>query len=162
MSGYPCRKRFYSHRFCRLLTKTAAAQEIGPEACWLLTVIAHQEDAKKYCGAVTYWNEQLMPLCGFGGRRRLVLARDKAIAAGWLHYAPGGTHRAGSYWTLVPEKFADLSDTPMDEDSDDFCRSEIERQRRDSSRSETTAKPERQTCADRNGKRTSPRILPDF
>lgn len=95
----------------------------------MLTVVAHQEDAKRYKGGVTYWNEQLMPLCGFGGRTRLVLARDKAVRAGWLHYEPGKKARPGIYWTIIPPQYEDLPDTPMDESSDDFIRTEIERQR---------------------------------
>lgn len=125
---YPKREKFYSHRFCRLLTKTCAAQDLGPEVCWLLTVIAHQEDVKRYKGPVTYWNEQLMPLCGFGGRSRLVLARDKAVEAGWLHYEPGTKGKPGLYWTTIPEHFAETPDAPMDESSDEFCRTEIGRQ----------------------------------
>lgn len=125
---YPKREKFYSHRFCRLLTKTCAAQELGPEVCWLLTVVAHQEDVKRYRGPVTYWNEQLMPLCGFGGRSRLVLARDKAVEAGWLHYEAGTKGKPGTYWTTIPAHFAETPDAPMDESSDEFCRTEIGRQ----------------------------------
>lgn len=121
---YPKRPPFFAHRFCRLLTKAAAAQEIGPEACWLLTIIAHQEDAKRYRGPVTFWNEQVMPLCGFGGRSRLVAARVKAVEAGWLHYDGGGKGRPGVYWVLIPAGLEDLADTPCDETPDDICRPE--------------------------------------
>ncbi|MCL4193867.1 MAG: hypothetical protein KJZ87_19165 [Thermoguttaceae bacterium] len=100
------------------------AQDIGPEACWLLTIIAHQEDAKRYRGPVTFWNEQLMPLCGFGGRSRLVAARVKAVEAGWLHYEGGGKGRPGVYWALIPAGLDDLEDTPCDETPDDICRPE--------------------------------------
>lgn len=154
MSEYPKRERFYSHRFCRLLTKCCAAQEIGTEACWMLTVIVHQEDAKKYKGPVSYWNEQLMPLCGFGGRTRLVLARSKAIEAGWLHYEAGGKGRPGLYWTLIPDQYADIPDSPMDEESDQFCRTEIGRQigRQLECRPETGRKLGRQTDGNQDGK----------
>jgi len=102
----------------------------------MLTVIAHQEDVKRYKGAVTYYNEQLMPLCGFGGRKRLVLARNKAVVAGWLEYQQGKKGKPGLYWTVIPPQYQDLPDTPMDESSDDFCRVEIERQK-STCRSET-------------------------
>jgi len=91
----------------------------------MLTVIAMQEDAKKYKGAVTYWNEQLMPLCGFGGRTRLVLARDKSIASGWLHYEAGARSKPGKYWTTIPVQYEDLPDGAMDESSCTFYRTEM-------------------------------------
>lgn len=116
---YPKRDSFFAHRFVRLLTKTAAAQELGPEVVWLLTVVAHQEDAKRYRGAVTYWNEQLMPLCGFRSKGRLIRARQSAVDAGWLHYESGGRNQAGRYWCLVPDGFAQMPDGPCDE-SDPF------------------------------------------
>jgi len=116
---YPRRESFSAHRFVRLLTKTAAAQELGPEVVWLLTVIAHQEDAKRYSGAVTYWNEQLMPLCGFRSKGRLMRARQSAVDSGWLHYESGGRNQAGRYWCLIPDGFEQLPDGPCDE-SDPF------------------------------------------
>ena len=57
---YPKRPKFYANQFCRLLTKSAAAQDLGPEACWLLTIVVHQEHSKWYGGPVTYYNDQLM------------------------------------------------------------------------------------------------------
>lgn len=114
MSSYPTNRagHHFAHRFCRLLTKSAAAQDLGPEVCWLLTVIAHQEDAKRYRSAVTFWNEQLMPLCGFGSRKRLHTARQRAIDAGWLAYLPGGKGFPGRYWVTFPAglTFGDESD----------------------------------------------------
>lgn len=127
MAGYPERPKFFAHRFCRLLIKSCAAQEIGAEGCWLLTVIAHTEDAKHYKGPVTFWNEQLMPLCAFGSRATLTRARNKAIESGWLHYEAGTKGKAGKYWVLVPGDLEDLDDLPTDENQDEF-RSESERQ----------------------------------
>ncbi|MBI1314497.1 hypothetical protein GC176_24660 [bacterium] len=114
-SEYPARESFFAHRFVRLLTKTAAAQELGPEVTWLLTVIAHQEDAKRYSGPVTYWNEQLMPLCGFRSKGRLNRARQSAVESGWLHYETGGRTQPGRYWCLVPTGYEQLPDGPCDE-----------------------------------------------
>ena len=126
-SEYPKREQFFAHRFIRLLTKTAAAQAIGPEACWLLAIIAMLEDTKRYTGPVLFWNDALMGVCGFGGRRRLVGARKKAVEAGWLHYRAGGKGVAGEYWVEIPERFADLPDESPDETPTE-CRSETERQ----------------------------------
>jgi hypothetical protein len=113
--SYPVRERYWSHRFCRLLTKLAVANEIGAEACWMLTVIAHQEDAKRYRGPVTYYNGQIMPLCAFNYDRQLIRARNRAIAAGWLHYEQGGKSRPGTYWCTIPPQYENVPDGPMDE-----------------------------------------------
>ena len=61
--GVPKRKPF-AIRVVRLLTKAAVATEIGPEVCWLLTVVAHTQDARHYAGPVNFWNEQLAPSAG--------------------------------------------------------------------------------------------------
>ncbi len=113
--AYPTRPPYFAHKFCRLLTKAAVAQRIGPEACWLLAVIVHQEDAVHYSHAVDFYNDQLMSVCGFGGRSRLVTARRKAIEAGWLNYVEGGKSRPGTYWVRVPEKYSTLPDGACDE-----------------------------------------------
>ena len=120
MSDYPKRDKFFSHRFCRLLTKTAMAQQIGAGTCWMLTVIAHQEDSKRYTEPVSYWNDQLQSVSGFGSRSTLVKARKKAIESGWLHYEPGGKGKVGKYWVLIPERFEDLPDLPCDENPSDY------------------------------------------
>lgn len=122
---YPQRAPYWAHVFCRLLTKSAAAQELGPECCWLLAVIVHQEDATRYKRAVTFWNDQLLPLCGFGSSKRLVAARDKAIKAGFLHYEPGGKGKTGRYWVTVPPDLESVADSPVSESG---LRDETERQ----------------------------------
>ena len=122
--SYPKREPFYAHRFVRLITKTAAAQHIGPEACWLLSIIAHQEDAIHYRHPIRYWNEQLGALCGFGSRKRLVSARRRAVDAGWLVYREGGKGRPGVYWVEIPPEYQDLPDGPCDESGEINCRSD--------------------------------------
>lgn len=117
-SEYPKRPKFFSHRFCRVLMKACAANEIGPEACWLLTVIAHTEDAKGYRGAVTFFNSQLQAFVGCGSDDSLNRTRAKAVRAGWLHYEPGGKGKAGRYWVEVPDQHRDWDDLPSDESLD--------------------------------------------
>jgi hypothetical protein len=119
---YPARERhsFFSQRFIRLLTKTAAANEIGTDAFALLCIIAAQEDAKRYTEAVTYWNEQLMPLCGFGSPKRLAAARKRAVAAGWLHYERGTKAKVGRYWVLIPAEYQNVRDGYCDESDGRF------------------------------------------
>lgn len=115
MRSYPRREAFFAHRFCRLLTKSAAAQMIGPEGFCLLAIIVHQEDAKRYTGAVSFWNAQLAPLCGFQSEDRLARVRSRCIEAGWLHYEKGAKGKPGKYWCLIPEEFTPLDDSPTDE-----------------------------------------------
>ncbi|WP_417736294.1 hypothetical protein [Rosistilla oblonga] len=116
MNKYPTRPKFFAQKFIRLMTKSAAAQTIGSEAMLLCCVVACQEDAKRYSDAVTYYNEQLMPLLGFGGRTRLVNARQRAVDGGWLHYEPGGKGSPGRYWVTVPGHLDCLSDGGCDEE----------------------------------------------
>ena len=115
---YPKREAFFSHRFCRILHRDCAAQEIGATACLMLTFIAHQEDTCKYRRGVTFFNEQLMAILGLGTQKALISVRQRAIDAGWLHYQPGGKHKAGVYWVLIPSHAEGLSDASMDLEAD--------------------------------------------
>ena len=107
MNSYPRDRagKFFALKFCKLLSTTAAANEIGPDAVVLLMEVALKEDSKEYTDAPNYWNHQLMPLCGIGSESRLVKARTNAIDAGWLHYEKGGKGKVAKYWVTVPERF---------------------------------------------------------
>lgn len=109
---YPKREGFFAGKFCRLMTKVALANTLGTDVVCLLMVIAHQEDAAGYRGAVTWWNDQLKPLIGVKTDHALIRTRNKAIEAGWLHYEPGGKGVAGRYWVTVPASFRDLDAAP--------------------------------------------------
>lgn len=115
MIDYPKRPKFFAHRVVRMMQKTCAANDIGIEACWLVTCIAHVEDAKRYTGPVTFWNHQLMPIAGCKSWGRLDRARKAAVADGWLVYQPGKTRGCGTYWTNIPDHAASLDDSPVDE-----------------------------------------------
>lgn len=115
---YPKRLPYFAHKFLRSLIKQAVAQEIGAEGMCLLTVIAMTEDAKGYAGAVTFFNGQLMPLCGFGTERRLIEVRRKCVEHGLLHYQPGGKGVAGKYWCISSKSIRD--DRPVDENPDEL------------------------------------------
>lgn len=117
---YPRRPRFFANRFCRLMTKVCLANHIGPEACYLLMTVAMTEDAKSYRGAVTYWNEQLVPLVGLSNVKALDRVRSRAIEAGWLHYTPGGKGRPGAYWVVIPADFYGMDDAPTDENATEY------------------------------------------
>jgi hypothetical protein len=118
--AYPKRPAFFAHRFTRLLFKACVANEIGTDALALLVAIVHTEDAKGYRGAVTFWNEQLMPLIGVNGVKSLIRIRNKAVEAGWLHYEQGGKGVVGRYWVLIPPDFDGVDDSPTDENRGDY------------------------------------------
>lgn len=112
---YPLRPKFYANKVTRLLFKTATANDLGSDVCYLVTQIAHQEDASRYAGPVTFWNEQLMAICGFKNVRALDRARASAVKAGWLMYLHGGKGKVGKYFTLIPQKYISYEDGAIDE-----------------------------------------------
>jgi hypothetical protein len=114
-SSYPTRPRYFAHRYCRLLTKTCACQELGHIAFCLCVTVALQEDSKRYKGPVTYFNEQLMPLIGVRKWDALDQARKRAMEHGWLRYESGGRRSPGRYWVTIPDGLEDLDDAPCDE-----------------------------------------------
>ncbi len=118
--SYPDRPPFFALKFIRLIGKICLANEIGADACWLLTTIASVEDAKSYRSAVTFFNEQLMPLVGQNSHDSLARVRAKAVKAGWLHYEKGGKGFAGKYWVVVPTEFTELDDGPADENPSEY------------------------------------------
>ena len=119
-SRYPDRPKFFANKFVRLLAKACAANRVGADVCWLLTCVAHTEDAKGYRGAVTYFNGQLLPILGIKSEDTLDRVRKKAVAAGWLHYEPGRRSVPGKYWVVVPAEYRDLDDGPTDEHQGDY------------------------------------------
>ena len=116
---YPKREKFWAMKFIRLLSKTCAAQEIGPTGFVLVSVIATTEDAAGYRRAVTYFDGQLAPIVGVDSLKSLAAARKKSVEAGWLHYEPGCKGRAGRYWSTIPEHADGIDDSPTDESEDD-------------------------------------------
>lgn len=114
-SRYPKRCQFFSMKFARIMAKTCAAQDIGADGCWLLMVIAGVEDVKRYSGAVTFYNDQLLGQCGFSGQKSLIRAREKCVEFGWLHYEQGGKCRPAKYWVTVPPSLDGISDFMDDE-----------------------------------------------
>jgi hypothetical protein len=114
---YPKRPACFAYKYCRLLTKTCAAQDIGHIGFVLCVIIVHQEDAKRYAGPVTFYNEQLMPLVGVAKWESLDGARQRAVKAGWLRYEAGnrGQRMPGRYWTTIPDHLKALDDAPCDE-----------------------------------------------
>lgn len=110
------RSKHFAHKLVRLMLRTCAMQEIGQDGFSLVSAIAHTEDAKRYAAAVTYWNDQLIPILGMTSWGQLHRARKKAIAHGWLHYEPGCRGSVGRYWSLVPTGLLGQPDGAADED----------------------------------------------
>lgn len=107
MSNYPSgRTSFFGNKFIRRLTKSAAAQDLGADGCWLLSVIAMLEDTRRYSGPVTFWNGQLMHACGIKSEKRLSRIRKLAVDYGWLHYIAGTKSKPGQYWVAIPSELA--------------------------------------------------------
>ena len=114
MEPYPRRDSHFAHRFVRVLHKSCAAQDIGTQACYLLCVIAHTEDAARYRGPARFWNSQLMETLGFTSPKQLDNARDAAIEAGWLHYDRAGNRQVGEYFVTIPNHFIGINDAPIE------------------------------------------------
>jgi len=117
MTEYPKRPPYFAHRLVRQLFKTCAAMDIGETAALLVVFVAHTEDAKRYTAPPTFFNSQLLPILGLRKWDTLDRARRAAVKNGWLHYEepPAGTRKPGVYWATIPERFADIDDTPVDE-----------------------------------------------
>lgn len=158
MSEYPKREKFFSQKFIRILTKSAAAQYLGPNACWMLAVIACQEDAKRYLGPVTYYYEQLMPLCGFRSRKQLRTAIESAEKHGWLKYNPGSKGVPGEFFVAIPITGIDASG--CDEFSSE-SELQTELQTRFSSESELKAELQRDTKRNCKGNTSLPIPIPN-
>jgi hypothetical protein len=138
---YPKREQFFAMRFLRLLTKSAAAMEIGTEGCMLLMVVVGQEDACRYSRPVNFWNAQLATLCGISASNETQLRRirDRCVNAGWLVYESGGRRKHGRYFVAIPAHVDPSNDGGCDESPSSSVRQ---------SDAETTPS-ERNMCADR-------------
>lgn len=107
--------KYFDQRVIRLLTRECVANELGPEVCWLITVIVLQERVVNFSRPVTYFNAQLMPLVGAGSEKTLKRWRDKAVKAGWLDYEKGDQQSPGLYSVKVPESLRSAWDGPISE-----------------------------------------------
>ena len=115
---YPRRPSHFAHKFCRILMRCCVAQDIGPDAAYMLTQIVHTEDAAHYRRPIRFFNDQLVAACGFANVKALQRSRDKAVASGWLHYEEGARSRPAIYWVMIPAWAADVDSGPMDEGID--------------------------------------------
>ncbi len=100
-ADYPQRPAFFFHRFTRLLGKVCAAQHVGPDGAWLLTVIAATEDSARYKHAIAWTDEQICPFVGVSPSKMRRL-RARCVARGWLHYESGWKGVPSLYWVTIP------------------------------------------------------------
>ena len=145
------RPPMFAAKVIRVLTRSAAAQELGPNVCWMLTVILGQEDspAVRYSRPVTYYFEQLMPLCGFRSKKQLRAAITTAVETGWLEYSPGTKARPGRFRVKIPDGLADVEPYGCDESapadngqSDEKCGSDSEPNRDPKAKCGSDSEPE--------------------
>lgn len=121
---YPKREQFFAVKFLRLLTKSAAAMEVGSEGFTLLMIIAGQEDACRYTRPVNFWNGQLATLCGIPAHNESQFrrVRDRCVKAGWLHYDSLGRRRYGRYFVVIPQHVNQDNDGICDEGASSYVR----------------------------------------
>ena len=81
---YPTRPSGFLFQFLKSLADLRVAGEIGPDACWLLTVILLREDATRFTRPVGFYSGQLAVLAQSG-----VAGVDRRCRAGWLHTRGG-------------------------------------------------------------------------
>ncbi len=116
MATYPKRESHFAHKFGRVIFRCCLANEIGADTCYLLLQIAHTEDSARYRGPVTFFNEQLVSVCGCANVKALARLRQKAIEAGWLDYQPGGKGTAGRYFVTIPDSHKSVGDGSCESD----------------------------------------------
>lgn len=156
------RPPYFAQKYIRLLTKTAAALELGPSACWMLAVIATQEDAKRYTEPAKYYYDQLMPLCGFTSRKQLANAIRKSVALGWLSYTAGRKSIPCYFSVCIPKRFTDLDTNGCDESAfrSEFS-SDSELQTELNKKSSSDFIPEMEIKGNRKGRTSIPSPTPN-
>jgi hypothetical protein len=103
LATYPTRPKLFVLRFLELLNHAEAAREIGLTGCWLLTVIALEEDRRWY-RPVCLRNHELQTRLGGLAVETVREIRTACVDAGWLHYVKGHRGQAPTYWVLIPER----------------------------------------------------------
>lgn len=120
---YPRREPFFAMRIIRLMTKSAAAMEIGSDGVALVAIVAAQEDACRYTRPVNFWNNQLAPLIGVrgGDPDGLRRVRERCVRAGWLQYKPGNKRQPARYFVTIPAAVSVLPDGSSDESLQEYA-----------------------------------------
>lgn len=110
MTAYPKRPRCFAIHFVRELCERHVAQQLGADACWLLTVVVNKEDDLHCTRPVEFWNSELMVVLGFRSPKQLNDVRKLCVDHGWLVYDRKGTRAVGVYFVTIPEKVIHSAD----------------------------------------------------
>jgi hypothetical protein len=111
-TSYPKRENFHAFRVLRALSHSADAPELGPTACWLVTIVVIREDQLRYEQAPQFYNQHLMTTMGMSCAKQLDRARDKAVERGWLHYERCHNRAMGRYWSKIPRAEQEHEEPP--------------------------------------------------
>lgn len=121
MSGYPTARAkvgMFAVRFLTHALRRGVCNDFGADAIALLTLVATTEDRVRYAKAPRFWWENLTDVLGLR-RERLSTILKKLVAAGWLHYEPGGKSRMSILWVMSPEGDTSLETAPLGGDFQD-------------------------------------------
>ena len=103
LPDYPKRPQFFASKLTKHLYESGALQEIGSLAAHLVLLIVHKEDSLRYRCPVRCFDSTLVESLSAKTQKELAIARNKAVAAGWLKYKHGTKGVAGVYFGTIPE-----------------------------------------------------------
>jgi hypothetical protein len=104
------KRKLWILRLFKVCQRIHLANELGSAAVLLIHHIASAEDGLDFLRPPRHWNSELMKACGLRDDEAFAKVRDKAVAAGWLHYGKGGIREAGTYWVTIPDSVQELLD----------------------------------------------------
>lgn len=99
------------------MTRANAADQIGATGCWLVAIVAGQEDVLRYRRPVAFFRDHLRSLLGVQKLETFHRARRAAMDAGWLEcvHPPKGSRKPTLYWSKIPSTVDGLPDSAIDE-----------------------------------------------
>lgn len=83
---YPQRPNGFAAAFVKMLSHAEVANDIGPNACWLLTTVVMEEERHRYAGPARMWLATATQRCGIPAWSTFRRLRLKCIERGWLAY----------------------------------------------------------------------------
>ncbi|WP_010586284.1 hypothetical protein [Schlesneria paludicola] len=103
-ASYPTRDPFFANDFVRDIEREALAVELGPAACWLLTVIVLTEDKARYRRAPWFRQSVLIERVGLQKDALRDTVR-KCVEKGWLHWEQKNNFSPIYAWVTYPSWF---------------------------------------------------------
>lgn len=101
--------KFYCLRLLRTLFASEQVKAIGANALMIIQWVALREDELRYRAPVLAWNNELNNILGFQSPKQIQVARNRAIASGWLFYYRRHDRAMGEYFAMIPMRFSDLA-----------------------------------------------------